>query len=149
MAKKKYNVAIVGATGAVGVEFILCLVKRRFPIAEIRLLASARSRGKKMSFGGKKVAVQELTEKSFEGIDIAFFSAGGSISRKFAPIAARAGAVVVDNSSAFRMDPAVPLIIPEINRNHPIFHFRQKVLEAWEFSIPVLRPPQSVFFNMA
>ena len=115
MTKKKYVVAVVGATGAVGAEFLRCLQERRFPIAEIRLLASARSRGKKMTFNGKKVAVQELTEKSFAGIEIAFFSAGGSISKKFAPIAARAGAVVVDNSSAFRMDPGVPLVIPEIN----------------------------------
>jgi aspartate-semialdehyde dehydrogenase len=115
MTKKKYNVAIVGATGAVGQEFLRCLQERRFPVGEMRLLASARSHGKKMAFNGKKVSVQELTENSFEGIDIAFFSAGGSISRKFGPLAARAGAVVVDNSSAFRMDPGVPLVIPEIN----------------------------------
>src|SRR5205807_5408130 len=113
--KKKYNVAVVGATGAVGIEFLRCLEKRRFPISDIRLLASARSRGKKLSFKGKIAAVQELAEGSFKGVDIAFFSAGGAISRKFAPLAARAGAVVVDNSSAFRMDPGVPLVIPEIN----------------------------------
>ncbi len=115
MPKKKYSVAIVGATGAVGAEFLRCLKERRFPVSDIRLLASARSRGKKIAFNGKKVTVQELTEKSFEGVEIAFFSAGGSISKKFAPLAARAGAVVVDNSSVFRMDPSVPLVIPEIN----------------------------------
>ncbi len=115
MNKKKYVVAIVGATGAVGAEFLRCLQDRRFPISDLRLLASARSRGKKITFNGKKVTVQVLTENSFQGVDIAFFSAGGSISKKFAPIAARAGAVVVDNSSAFRMDPGVPLVIPEIN----------------------------------
>jgi len=108
-------VAIVGATGAVGVEFIDCLTQRNFPIKELRLLASARSAGKTMQFRGKDIAVQELTEGSFKGVDIALFSAGGSISKKFGPIAVQAGAVVVDNSSAFRMDPTVPLVIPEVN----------------------------------
>jgi len=112
---KNYRVAIAGATGAVGVEFLRCLEQRRFPIASIRLLASARSRGKKMTFGSQEIEVEELTEPSFDGIDIAFFSAGGSISKKFGPIAAKAGAVVIDNSSAFRMDPSVPLVIPEVN----------------------------------
>src|SRR5690349_15987841 len=90
-----------GAQGRVGAEFLRCLEERRFPISEIHLLASARSKGKKVTFKSKKVTVQELTENSFNGIDIAFFSAGGSISKKFAPIAAKAGAVVIDNSSAF------------------------------------------------
>ncbi len=108
-------VAIVGATGAVGVEFLHCLEERKFPLRELRLLASARSAGKTMTFKGKELIVQELTEKSFEGVNIALFSAGGSISKKFAPIAVKAGAVVVDNSSAFRMDPDVPLVIPEVN----------------------------------
>lgn len=110
-----YKVAISGATGAVGVEFLRLLEERHFPLSELRLLASARSQGKTMRFQGRDVAVEELTENSFRDVDIAFFSAGGSISKKFAPIAARAGAVVVDNSSAFRMDPSVPLVIPEIN----------------------------------
>ncbi len=110
-----YRVAIAGATGAVGVEFLRCLEERRFPLASLRLLASARSRGKKMTFAGREIEVEEMTKDSFAGIDIAFFSAGGSLSKEFGPIAARAGAVVVDNSSAFRMDPAVPLVIPEIN----------------------------------
>jgi len=115
MSKKLYAVAVVGATGAVGVEFLRCLEGRHFPLSEMRLLASSRSAGKKMSFKGKSLVVQELTDQSFKGIDIAFFSAGGSISKKYASIAAKAGAVVIDNSSAFRMDPTVPLIIPEIN----------------------------------
>ncbi len=108
-------VAIVGATGAVGVEFLRCLEERNFPLAELRLFASARSAGKTMAFRGQSLMVQELTEQSFSGVDIALFSAGGSISKKFGPIAAKAGAVVVDNSSAFRMNPDVPLIVPEIN----------------------------------
>jgi aspartate-semialdehyde dehydrogenase len=108
-------VAIVGATGAVGVEMIGCLERRQFPLAELRLLASARSAGKTLKFRGAPLVVRELTETSFGGVDLALFSAGSSVSRKFAPIAARAGAIVIDNSSAFRMDPAVPLVVPEIN----------------------------------
>ncbi len=96
-------------------EFLRCLEDRKFPIAEMTLLASARSKGKQMVFCGKKITVDELTEKSFVGIDLAFFSAGGSISKKFAPLAVQSGTVVIDNSSAFRMDPKVPLVIPEIN----------------------------------
>ena len=109
------NVAVVGATGAVGVEFLQCLEERNFPMSELRLLASARSKGKKMKFKGTDIVIQELTPESFKGIDIALFSAGGSISRELCPVAAKAGAIAVDNSSAFRMDPNVPLVIPEIN----------------------------------
>ena len=112
---KQYRVAIAGATGAVGVEFLRLLDERKFPMSSLRLLASARSEGKKMTFAGREITVEELKEDSFKDIDIAFFSAGGSISKAYGPIAAKAGAVVVDNSSAFRMDPAVPLVIPEIN----------------------------------
>ena len=119
---KQYRVAIVGATGAVGVEFLRCLEQRRFPISTLRLLASARSKGKKMAYAGNDIEVEELTEHSFADVDIAFFSAGGSISKKFGPIAAQAGAVVIDNSSAFRMDPAVPLVIPEINPKAMCMH---------------------------
>ena len=108
-------VAVVGATGAVGVEFLQCLEVRNFPMSELRLLASARSKGKQMTFKGIKLTVEELTPESFKGIDIALFSAGGAISRELCPVAAKAGAVAVDNSSAFRMDPNVPLVIPEIN----------------------------------
>ena len=109
------NIAIVGITGAVGQEMINCLEERNFPVKELRPLASARSAGKKINFRGHEISIQELTEKSFEGIDIALFSAGGGISKTYAPIAAQAGAVVVDNSSAFRMDETVPLVVPEIN----------------------------------
>jgi aspartate-semialdehyde dehydrogenase len=108
-------VAIAGVTGAVGAEFIATMDKRNFPVGKLKALASARSAGKTIDFRGQKVVIEELTEKSFEGVDIALFSAGGGISRKFAPAAVKAGAVVVDNSSAFRMDPNVPLVIPEIN----------------------------------
>src|SRR3954465_5309965 len=110
-------VAIVGVTGAVGAEFIATMDKRGFRVGKLKALASARSAGKTVSFRGQDVVIDELTERAFEGVDIALFSAGGSISKKFAPIAAKAGAVVVDNSSAFRMDPDVPLVIPEINAN--------------------------------
>jgi aspartate-semialdehyde dehydrogenase len=109
------HVAVVVATGAVGIEMIKTLEKRNFPVGKFTLLASARSVGKKLKFRGQDIAVKELTKDSFSGIDIALFSAGGSISKEFAPIAAKAGCVVVDNSSAFRMDAAVPLVIPEIN----------------------------------
>jgi len=108
-------VAIVGATGAVGLEMLGCLERRRFPLSELRLLASARSAGKTLEFRGKPLAVRELTETSFAGVDLALFSAGSSVSKKFAPLAVRAGATVIDNSSAFRMDAAVPLVVPEIN----------------------------------
>ncbi len=109
------HVAVVGATGAVGIEMIKTLERRAFPAGKLTLLASARSAGKTLKFKGQPIEVKELTKESFPGIDIALFSAGGSISREFAPIAAKAGCVVVDNSSAFRMDDTVPLVIPEIN----------------------------------
>ena len=109
------HVAVVGATGAVGQEFLRVLEQRRFPYEKITMLASSRSAGKTITFKGRPHTVVELTENSFKGVDLALFSAGGSISKKFAPIAAKAGAVVVDNSSAFRMDPEVPLVVPEVN----------------------------------
>jgi len=113
--KDGYNVAIAGATGAVGADMIETLEKRNFPVKELRLLASARSAGKKLVFKDQEIEVQELAKDSFEGIDIALFSAGGSISEEFAPAAVEAGAVVVDNSSAFRMRDDVPLVVPEVN----------------------------------
>src|SRR5450631_3225091 len=109
------HIAIVGATGAVGIEMIQTLEKRNFPVGKLTLLASARSVGKKLKFKGQDVTVQELTKDSFAGIDIALFSAGGSISKEFAPAAVKAGCVVVDNSSVFRQDSEVPLVVPEIN----------------------------------
>jgi aspartate-semialdehyde dehydrogenase len=114
-SRPAFVVAVVGATGAVGVEMARCLEQRDFPVSELRLLASARSAGKTQRFRGELITVQELTESSFAGVDIALFSAGGGISKRFAPIAARAGAIVIDNSSAFRMQEDVPLVIPEIN----------------------------------
>lgn len=116
------RLAIVGATGAVGIEMLRVLEKRDFPVASLRLLASLRSAGKKIAFRGQEIAVEPLSENSFEGIDIALFSAGGGISRDFAPHAVKAGAIVVDNSSAFRMDPKVPLIVPEINAAEAASH---------------------------
>jgi aspartate-semialdehyde dehydrogenase len=115
MAEKMFDVAVVGATGAVGNMMIQVLEERAFPVGRLKLLASIRSVGKKLPFMGQEIAVEELREDSFKGVNLALFSAGGSISKKFAPIAAQAGCVVVDNSSAFRMDPKMPLIVPEVN----------------------------------
>ncbi len=112
---KDYNVAILGATGLVGKEFIKVLEQRKFPVASMRLLASERSSGKRLFFAHKELEVLEATHESFKGVDIALFSAGAEISRHFAPIAAQSGAVVVDNSAAFRMEPDVPLVVPEVN----------------------------------
>ncbi|MBM3572203.1 MAG: aspartate-semialdehyde dehydrogenase [Alphaproteobacteria bacterium] len=109
------HVAVVGATGAVGVEILRCLERRKFPLSGLRLAASARSAGKRLPFAGQEIAVEEIGEDSFDGIDIALFSAGSETSKKFAPLAVARGAVVVDNSPAFRMDPDVPLVVPEIN----------------------------------
>ena len=119
-SKQKYNVAIIGATGAVGEEMLKILEQRDFPVGQLKLLASARSAGKKYNFKGRETTVEELKEDSFsassgKGIDIVLASAGGLISKKFAPLAVKEGAIVIDNTSAFRMDPEVPLVIPEIN----------------------------------
>jgi aspartate-semialdehyde dehydrogenase len=112
---REFNVAVAGATGAVGTQMVQCLEERNFPVKLLRPLASERSFGKAVTFRGQEVPVQVLDEKSFAGIDIALFSAGGSISQKYGPIAAASGAVVVDNSSAFRMEPDIPLVVPEVN----------------------------------
>ncbi len=119
------NIAVAGATGAVGGAMLQTLARRDFPIAELRLLASSRSAGKKLSFQGREYTVQEMTRDSFAGIDIALFSAGASRSLEFAPAAAEAGAVVVDNSSAFRMDPEIPLVVPEVN-SHAIAQYKKR-----------------------
>jgi aspartate-semialdehyde dehydrogenase len=117
------RVAIMGATGAVGTEFLTLLDERNFEMDSLRLLASSRSAGKKIPFKGEELTVEELTEDSFGDVDLVLASAGGSISKKFAPAAVKAGAVVVDNTSAYRMDPEVPLVIPEVNpediQKHP------------------------------
>jgi aspartate-semialdehyde dehydrogenase len=115
MSTSGYRLAVVGATGAVGVEILRVLERRNFPVASIRLLASERSAGKKLEFQGKPVTVELLEEKAFSGVEIAFFSAGATRSRQFIPAAQAAGAVVIDNSSAFRMKPEIPLVVPEVN----------------------------------
>lgn len=122
---KLWNVAIVGATGAVGAQMIECLEEREFPVGEIKFLASSNSIGHALEFRGQPVIVEELTHDSFTGIDIALFSAGGDRSRKFCPAAAAAGAVCIDNSSAWRMDPDVPLVVPEVNP-HAIAGYSKK-----------------------
>jgi aspartate-semialdehyde dehydrogenase len=122
LVRKNYHIAVVGATGAVGSEFLRVLERRSFPVASLRAMGSARSAGKHVRFRNESIAVEELNERSFNNIDIALFSAGGEVARKFAPTARHAGATVIDNSSAFRMEPDVPLVVPEINgedtRNH-------------------------------
>lgn len=121
---RKYNMAIVGATGMVGRKFLQVLEERQLPVENYYLFASARSAGKKVSFMGKDHVIEELTETCFDGkdIDIALFSAGGSVSKKYAPIAASKGIVVIDNSSAWRMDPQVPLVVPEVNPQDILKH---------------------------
>lgn len=123
LMKQPPHIAIAGATGAVGIEMLNCLAEQKIPYSQLTLLASARSAGKVMSFQGKDLVVQELTADAFESVDIALFAAGGDISLEFAPHAVAAGAIVIDNSSAFRMDSEVPLVVPEINpeaaRNTP------------------------------
>lgn len=122
---KAYHVAVVGATGAVGNEMLKILEERNFPIRQITLLASQRSADVKLKFKGEFLPVRVLNENSFEGIDIGLFSAGGSVSERYAPIAAETGCVVIDNTSAFRMDPHVPLVVPEVN-SETIAHHRKK-----------------------
>src|ERR1041384_1784152 len=125
MKKEKYNVAVVGATGAVGEQMREVLEEREFPIGELRLLASERSAGQFLPFNGRQIRVEVLNEDSFDGIDIGLFSAGGAISSKFAPIAGTSGAVAVDNTGFFRMEPDVPLVVPEVNAKE-IAHFRSR-----------------------
>jgi aspartate-semialdehyde dehydrogenase len=122
MGHNGLKVAVAGATGAVGNLMVKVLEERAFPVSDIKLLASVRSIGKTIPFRGADIAVEELTEESFEGVDLALFSAGSSISKKFAPIAVRAGTVVIDNSSAWRMDPQVPLVVPEVNPEAALKH---------------------------
>jgi aspartate-semialdehyde dehydrogenase len=125
MKGKSYDVAVAGATGAVGLEMIKTLEQRQFPAGSIKLLASERSVGKELRFNGKPVKVERLTKDSFKGIQVALFSAGASRSLEFAPAAAASGAVVVDNSSAFRMDPEIPLVVPEVNP-HAIAQYKKR-----------------------
>jgi aspartate-semialdehyde dehydrogenase len=125
MSKKKFNLAVAGATGAVGNQMVSCLEEADFPVSSLKLLASSRSVGRSLRFKGDLIAVEELREDSFKGMDIALFSAGGGTSERFAPYAAKDGCVVVDNSSAWRMDPDVPLVVPEVNP-HAIAGYKQK-----------------------
>ena len=113
--KDQYNVAVAGATGAVGRKMLEILEERKFPVATLKALASAKSVGQTLTFNGGPVTVEELNENSFEGVDISLFSAGASVSRQFAPSAVKSGCIVIDNSSAFRMEPDVPLVVPEVN----------------------------------
>jgi len=129
MSEKKMNVAVAGATGAVGNQMIRCLEERDFPMKSLRFLASARSAGRELRFKGDLIPVEELREDSFKGVDIAIFSAGGGPSEKFAPFAAKDGCVVVDNSSTWRMDPDVPLVVPEVNP-HAIADYGKKGIVA-------------------
>ena len=119
---KSYSVAVAGATGAVGVEMIKMLEQRNFPLQSLKLLASSRSAGKKMTFRGEELTVEEMTEASFKGVDIALFSAGASISRQFRQAVTDAGCVMIDNSSAFRMEDDVPLVVPEVNPEDVKWH---------------------------
>jgi aspartate-semialdehyde dehydrogenase len=123
--KEKYNVAVVGATGAVGEQMREVLEEREFPVGELRLLASGRSAGQFLAFRDKQIRVGVLDEQSFDGIDIGLFSAGGNVSAKFAPIAVAAGAVVVDNTSYFRMESDIPLVVPEVNAKE-IGHYQNR-----------------------
>ena len=120
--KERYTVAVLGATGAVGQAMMQTLERRNFPVGELRPLASVRSAGKEVSFRGQSYTVREVSEEAFEGIDIALFSAGGDASLEYAPMAVRQGAIVIDNSSAYRMDPEVPLVVPEVNPHAAFLH---------------------------
>lgn len=128
MSQKTFNVAIAGATGAVGELMIQVLEERQFPVGEMRFLASSRSAGKTLKWKGGDLVIQELTKDSFDGIDIALFSAGGGRSKEFAPAAVEAGAVVVDNSSAFRMDEDIPLVVPEVNPEDIALHTKRGIV---------------------
>ena len=128
MTKPLFNVAVVGATGAVGREMTKILRERSFPVKSLRLLASSRSAGTAVEFGAKQLTVEELGPDSFAGVDVALFSAGGSVSEKYAPIAASAGAIVIDNTSHFRMDPDVPLVVPEVNPGAVADYVKRRII---------------------
>ncbi len=128
MGKDKYNVAVVGATGAVGEEMRKILAERSFPVDRLRLLASERSAGQRLEFCGRQVPVEVLDEDSFDDVDIALFSAGSSVSARYAPAAVDAGAVVIDNTSRFRMDDDVPLVVPEVNAREIAGHVRRGII---------------------
>jgi aspartate-semialdehyde dehydrogenase len=122
---KLFNVAVAGATGAVGNQMIACIEERGFPVKNLKLLATRKSAGRKLRFKGEEIPVEELTETSFKAVDIGIFSAGGATSQKYAPFAAKDGCVVIDNSAAWRMDPDVPLVVPEVN-SHAVARYSKK-----------------------
>ena len=126
--QNRYNIAIVGATGVVGQEFIKILSQRAFPVGQLKLLASERSLGRSYSFREKEIPVDILEPGVFKDIDIALFSAGASVSKEFAPIAVQEGAVVIDNTSQFRMEPDVPLVVPEVNAHAIAEHKKRKII---------------------
>lgn len=128
MSKKAWNVAMVGATGVVGGELIKILEERKFPVGDLKLFASEKSIEKKIPFQGKEIPVEAIREDSFRGIDIAFFSAGGGISQKYVPLAVDQGAIVIDNTSHFRMEPDVPLVVPEVNRHRIVYCKRRRII---------------------
>ncbi|MBI4125263.1 MAG: aspartate-semialdehyde dehydrogenase [Deltaproteobacteria bacterium] len=128
MSDKTYHVAIVGATGVVGQAFVRILEKRNFPVGSLRLLASERSSGKHLMFNGKAIPVELISERAFEGIDLAFFSAGADVSKDFVPIAAGKGAIVIDNTSQFRMEPDVPLVVPEVNAHRIAYCKKRRII---------------------
>jgi len=125
MNKNQFNLAVVGATGTVGNQILACLNERKFPLKSLKLLASQQSAGKKICFEGELINVEKLTKDSFKGVDIAFFSAGSDVSKKFIPFAGQNGCIVIDNSNAFRMDPDVPLVVPEVN-SYSITNYSKK-----------------------
>lgn len=128
MSKKAWNVAMVGATGVVGGELIKILEERKFPVGELKLFASEKSVEKKISFQGKEIPVEAIREDSFRGIDIAFFSAGANVSQKYVPLAVDQGAIVIDNTSHFRMEPDVPLVVPEVNRHRIVYCKKRRII---------------------
>ena len=152
MKKESYNVAVVGATGAVGQEMISILEERDFPVGELRLIASEKSQGKDLEFKGTKIKVQRLDEKSFKGIHVALFSAGASRSREFAPKAVEAGAIVVDNSSAFRLESDIPLVIPEINGHRISDYIKRGIIAnpncTTAVTVMALKPPATTTIAM-
>ncbi len=149
MNKEKLNIAIVGATGLVGETLIDILVDRKFPVAEIALLASERSAGKRLNFGGRNISVKNLAEFDFKDIDIAFFSAGGSISAEFAPKAAAAGAVVIDNTSHFRYDDDIPLVVSEVNPEQIAAYKSRGIIANPNCSTMQIMPPLKAIADVA
>ncbi|MCK5235571.1 MAG: aspartate-semialdehyde dehydrogenase, partial [Deltaproteobacteria bacterium] len=128
VSKSSYNIAIAGATGVVGKEILRILEERKFPVGDLKLLASERSEGDTLEFNGEEYKVERLDKADFKGIDLGLFSPGASVSKEFAPKAAKAGCVVVDNTSFFRMDPDVPLVVPEVNPDDVARYVKKNII---------------------